>query len=80
MKHTWDFPVPVAPIIAIKGRCGHINDMMVAALESIDRNKMTFLIIIWLCHSLSFTRIRGPSKFLSAEKLNYDIFHISLPL
>lgn len=26
-RDTWDFPVPVAPIMAIKGRCGHISDM-----------------------------------------------------
>lgn len=26
-KYTWDFPVPVAPIMAIKGRCGHFDDM-----------------------------------------------------
>lgn len=26
-RDTCDFPVPVAPIMAIKGRCGHISDM-----------------------------------------------------
>ena len=26
-KYTWDFPVPVAPIMAIRGRCGPFDDM-----------------------------------------------------